>query len=389
MAAVTASKISKTIGTTLVLNGVSLDVRNGEFLTLVGPSGCGKSTLLRIIAGLEPQSGGSIGIAGAVVDRIRPKLRNVAMVFQSYALYPYMTVEQNMALPLIMRKLAWWQRLPFVGRWMPGAAKAKSDIRKEVRDVAATLGLEPFLARKPSQMSGGQRQRVALGRAMVRRPSVFLMDEPLSNLDAKLRVQMREEITGLHRRLGATFIYVTHDQAEAMTMSDRVAVMRNGEILQLATPQEIYTDPDTIEVAKFIGSPQINLLPAIVDDLLDLQVLGTKVSGFSVPQLRCDMKLTIGLRPEAIHFAVDDGTEGLLASVSYIESLGSDSFIHAKLKDQTTQVIVRAIPGAAQQLRPGSQIRLFFSLADVLVFDADGDRLRAAKTLPQMTKAYA
>jgi multiple sugar transport system ATP-binding protein len=389
MATVSAIEISKTIGTTPVLNGVSLDVRNGEFLTLVGPSGCGKSTLLRIIAGLEPQTSGSIAIAGNVVDKIRPKLRNVAMVFQSYALYPYMTAGQNIALPLIMRKLAWWQRLPLLGRWMPGARRTLSEIDSEVREVAASLGLEALLARKPSQMSGGQRQRVALGRALVRHPHVFLMDEPLSNLDAKLRVQMREEITGLHRRLGATFIYVTHDQAEAMTMSDRVAVMRHGEILQLATPQVIYSDPDTIEVAKFIGSPQINLLPAIVDDRLDLQVHGTRITGLFTKLLSPDMRLTIGLRPEAIRFSLDDRDDGLPACVSYVESLGSDSFIHAKLDDQKTPVIVRAIPGAAGQLRPGAQIRLSFSLGDVLIFGADGKRIRAGARLAEMKKAYA
>jgi multiple sugar transport system ATP-binding protein len=226
-----------------VLKAVSLDVRDGEFLTLVGSSGCGKSTILRVIAGLESQDTGAVRIAGRSVDHLRPKQRNVAMVFQSYALYPHMSVKDNIAMPLIMQRLRLAERLPVIGRLSPRRAGVVEEIDGEVSAVARQLQIEQLLARKPSQLSGGQRQRVALGRAMVRRPDVFLMDEPLSNLDAKLRVHMRTELTDLHRRLGVTFVYVTHDQVEAMTMSDRVALMDEGRIVQLGAPADLYHDP--------------------------------------------------------------------------------------------------------------------------------------------------
>ncbi|MGL6212044.1 MAG: ABC transporter ATP-binding protein, partial [Paracoccaceae bacterium] len=243
------SGISKTFGTTRVLNDVSLSVKDGEFLTLVGASGCGKSTVLRVIAGLEPQDAGSVQIGGRSVDHLRPKQRNVAMVFQSYALYPHMTVAQNMSMPLVMQRMSLAQRLPGLGRLMPGRAAAMAGIAAEVDAVSRQLQIEALLGRKPAQLSGGQRQRVALGRAMVRHPDVFLMDEPLSNLDAKLRVHMRAELTELHRRLGVTFIYVTHDQVEAMTMSDRVALMDEGRIVHLGTPSELYHNPSDLRVA--------------------------------------------------------------------------------------------------------------------------------------------
>jgi multiple sugar transport system ATP-binding protein len=245
-----------------VLSGIDLDIADGEFLTLVGPSGCGKSTLIRIIAGLEPQTSGSIRIDGASVDHLRAHEWRVAMVFQSYALYPHMSVFANMALPLTMQRLSLWERVPLLRLLSAHRRRTMPKIREEVQSVAAQLQIEPLLGRRPAQLSGGQRQRVALGRAMVRHPSVFLMDEPLSNLDAKLRVHMRSELTDLHRRLKTTFIYVTHDQVEAMTMSDRVAMMDAGRILQLGTPAELYARPANVKVAQFIGSPAINLLPA-------------------------------------------------------------------------------------------------------------------------------
>jgi multiple sugar transport system ATP-binding protein len=259
MAGVSVRAVSKAFGSTQVLKSISLDVAEGEFLTLLGPSGCGKSTLLRLIAGLDAQDSGTIFIGQAQVDALRPKQRNVAMVFQSYALYPHMTVAQNMALPLRMRRLSRAQRLPLLGRLLPGTSAISKSIEAEVARTAAALGMDHLLDRKPGQLSGGQRQRVAVGRAMVRQPAVFLMDEPLSNLDAKLRVQMRSEIKELHHRLGITFIYVTHDQSEAMTMSDRVAVMLDGELIQVAPPQAIYADPVDRRVAEFIGSPKINM----------------------------------------------------------------------------------------------------------------------------------
>jgi multiple sugar transport system ATP-binding protein len=243
---------------------VSLEVGPREFLTLLGPSGCGKSTLLRIIAGLEQADDGSIALGGQAVDGLLPRERDVAMVFQSYALYPYMTVAENIGLPLLMRRTQPWQRLPLMRRLHPGARAASGTIAHDVRRAAEALQIESFLDRKPAQLSGGQRQRVALARAMVRDPRVFLMDEPLSNLDAKLRVTARAEIAELHRRAGVAFMYVTHDQAEAMTMSDRVALMMNGEILQVAPPAEIYDRPAELRVAEFVGSPKINVLPGTV-----------------------------------------------------------------------------------------------------------------------------
>ncbi|MBU6271704.1 MAG: ABC transporter ATP-binding protein, partial [Betaproteobacteria bacterium] len=252
MASLSLRHINKRYGATRVLDGIDLDIRDGEFLTLVGPSGCGKSTLLRIIAGLDQADAGEVCIDGVSVDALAPKARDVAMVFQSYALYPYMSVAQNMALPLTMRRLSALQRLPVLGRWVPGSASARRQIDAEVAEVAGALGLSGLLARRPAQLSGGQRQRVALGRAMVRHPKVFLMDEPLSNLDAKLRVETRAEIADLHRRLATTFVYVTHDQVEAMTMGHRVAVLKDGLLQQVDTPRALYDTPVNRFVATFI-----------------------------------------------------------------------------------------------------------------------------------------
>ncbi|MGH6859481.1 MAG: ABC transporter ATP-binding protein, partial [Phyllobacterium sp.] len=243
MARVQLKSITKSFGAHSVLSGIDIDVADGEFLTLVGPSGCGKSTLIRIIAGLEPQTSGSVLVDDVEIDHLRPHERRVAMVFQSYALYPHMSVFNNIAVPLTMHHLSTWERLPLIKYASARRRRLMPDITREVEAVAAQLQIEPLLHRRPAQLSGGQRQRVALGRAMVRHPSVFLMDEPLSNLDAKLRVHMRTELAELHERLKSTFIYVTHDQVEAMTMSDRVAMMDCGHVLQLGTPTELYARP--------------------------------------------------------------------------------------------------------------------------------------------------
>ncbi|MFN3321682.1 MAG: ABC transporter ATP-binding protein, partial [Allorhizobium sp.] len=299
MAAITIDHVQKSFGSTSVLRDVSLSISDGEFLTLLGPSGCGKSTLLRILAGLDVQTGGSLSIGDRVVDGVRPKARDVAMVFQSYALYPHMTVTANMALPLRMRRLSAWQRLPLVGRFLPGTRATVAAIEDDVAQTAEALGIGHLLDRKPGQLSGGQRQRVAVGRAMVRQPAVFLMDEPLSNLDAKLRVQMRAEIKELHKRLGVTFVYVTHDQSEAMTMSDRVAVMLDGELLQVAPPQEIYADPEDRRVAEFIGSPKIGILEATVEEPGVAMTAGTV---FFIPgEIASGSKIALGIRPEAFY----------------------------------------------------------------------------------------
>jgi multiple sugar transport system ATP-binding protein len=323
MAAVELAAIVKSFAGTPVLRGVSLNIVDGEFLTLVGPSGCGKSTLLRIIAGLEAQDGGEIRIGGRLVDGVPPKRRDVAMVFQSYALYPYMTVRQNLALPLEMRRLRAIERLPLLGRLLPGARRTRRQIDEEVRAVGAALSIAHLFERRPAQLSGGQRQRTALGRAMVRQPQVFLMDEPLSNLDANLRVETRTEIAELHRRLKTTFIYVTHDQAEAMTLSDRIVVMHQGRIVQIGTASEIYRQPASTFVADFIG--KTNFLSAHVmgsspEGCLDLEVLG-RVLRLPLPPTppRPGERLTLLARPEAIRVArCGDGYAGHVRRTAYL-----------------------------------------------------------------------
>lgn len=258
--------IRKDFGTTSVLRGIDLDVRQGEFLTLLGPSGCGKSTLLRLIAGFDVATSGSIEIGKRDITYLPPKERDIAMVFQSYALYPHMTVRGNISMPLEMRRLSFLQRFPGAGMLSGTVRQTRRDIAADVGRVCEQLGLDNLLDRKPSQLSGGQRQRIAVGRAMVRDPSVFLMDEPLSNLDAKLRNQLREELADLHRRTGITFVFVTHDQKEAMALSDRIALMQDGQIVQCGTPGEIYGEPQQLSVARFVGSVSINEIPVTIEN---------------------------------------------------------------------------------------------------------------------------
>ncbi|MHC0052504.1 ABC transporter ATP-binding protein [Actibacterium sp. D379-3] len=369
MTAITLEGIAKSFGDTAVLGGVDLAIRPGEFLTLVGPSGCGKSTLLRILAGLEAPDAGRVMIGGQDVTAIRPAARNLAMVFQSYALYPHLTVAENMMTPLRLRDLGRAQQLPVLG---PLLSRAKRrDIRDQVVRTAEVLKIDHLLARKPGQLSGGQRQRVALGRAMVRQPVAFLMDEPLSNLDAALRVHMRAELSQLHRDLGTTFIYVTHDQAEALTMSDRVAVMMGGRVLQLGSPDAIYADPDTLEVAAFIGSPRINLLPAECDGAGRVSV-GDYVLPVSSDAGRGP--ITAGLRPEHIHVA-PAGAPGLRGHVVHRENLGSDIFVHVGIDGLGQPLVVRLHPGDAPAI--GQAICLAAKPdSPVLLFDAAGHRLR-------------
>jgi multiple sugar transport system ATP-binding protein len=359
-------------GSIKVLHNLSLEVIDGEFLTLLGPSGCGKSTLIKIIAGLEPQSTGSIAIDGVAVDALRPKQRNVAMVFQSYALYPHMTVAGNLGLPLKMRRMNAWQRLPLIGRALPGVGAIQASIARDVDDVATSLGLSQLLDRKPGQLSGGQRQRVALARAMVRHPAVFLMDEPLSNLDANMRAQTRAEITDLHRRLGVTFIYVTHDQAEAMTMSTRIVVMLEGRIQQVAPPRDVYEDPATLGVASFFGEPTINQLQGRVrhDGAIDCH-------GVLIPthlKLSADTAVTIAIRPENLVVSPVPGASGIAATVTRIEYLGPATLTHAQLQGGS-RVVARCDP-SGRQLMPGDPIKL--KPDGVLLFDASGDRLRGS-----------
>ena len=367
MAEIALTGLEKSFGQTRVLNGIDLTIADGEFLTLVGPSGCGKSTLLRIIAGLEAQDSGHISIGPRSVDGVRASDRNLSMVFQSYALYPHLTVAENIAVPLRMRRMNGWQRLPLVGGFVPGTRARQREIDAAVQEAATMLDITHLMARKPGQLSGGQRQRVAVGRALVRDPEAFLLDEPLSNLDAKLRIHMRSEIAQLHRRLGTTFVYVTHDQAEAMTMSDRIVVMMDGELLQVGPPDEVYNRPTDIRVAEFIGSPKINILPAARDAAGTVSVLGHPTPLVAEGERPV---AAVGIRPEATLVATGDA--GIGGQVQHLENMGPEVFVYVALPGQASPVVAKTIPAMARQIRIGDPIALDFDHAAALAFDADG-----------------
>lgn len=369
MAGIRLRSIAKSFGETSVLKGIDLDIQDGEFITLVGPSGCGKSTLLRIIAGLERQDQGDVHIGERLVNAVRPADRNLAMVFQSYALYPHLTVGQNMAVPLRLRELGFFERFPILGRML---AREKHDtLAEQVRETAEVLQIEHLLGRKPGQLSGGQRQRAALGRAMVRKPVAFLMDEPLSNLDAALRVHMRAELAELHRELGATFIYVTHDQAEALTMSDRMAVMMGGQILQLDAPSTVYEDPQNLAVAQFVGSPKINVLDAACDYEGRVHVYDTcltrRLSGAS------QGSVSVGLRPEHIEILDVPVVGAFSGKVMHRENLGSDIFLHLDIGPQ--RIVVRADPLKLAGIGIGDTVNAAPLRGKALAFGPDGNRL--------------
>ena len=337
MASVGIREVRKAFGSTNVLHGVSVDIRDGEFVILVGPSGCGKSTLLRMIAGLENISGGEIRIGERVVNDVPPKERDIAMVFQNYALYPHLTVRENMAFSMRIRK----------------APASEIDLR--VNKAAQILGLAPLLDRYPRQLSGGQRQRVAMGRAIVRDPQVFLFDEPLSNLDAKLRVAMRTEIKELHQRLKTTTIYVTHDQIEAMTMADRIVVMHDGVVEQIGPPLELYDRPDNLFVAGFIGSPAMNFVPGRVR--ANGRLTFSTETGLSIPLADAPAgvdgrPLILGVRPE--HF--DLAPDGIAAEVVVVEPTGSETMLAVRAGGQDLTCVlrerVREQPGETVSLRP-------------------------------------
>jgi multiple sugar transport system ATP-binding protein len=368
MAKIELSAIRKSFGDTEVLKGVELSIRDGEFISLVGPSGCGKSTLLRVIAGLEPQSAGEVRIGGAVVDHVRPSARNLAMVFQSYALYPHLSVFDNIAVPLRMKRLTALERLPLLGRLLPNRYRVERGIRADVARVAAQLEIDPLLARKPGQLSGGQRQRVAVGRALVREPVGFLFDEPLSNLDAKLRVHMRAEIAQLHRRLKATFVYVTHDQAEAMTMSGRIAVMIGGELVQVGTPSDVYDNPRDIRVAEFIGSPKINVLPGAVQSDGRLMVLDRPLAAKAAASAAA---CRVAVRPERIALGGDGAFAG---TVVHVENMGAEAFVHLGCGALHDPVVVR-IDDPQRLPAIGSAQRFGFRADAVRAFDAAGKRI--------------
>jgi multiple sugar transport system ATP-binding protein len=354
MAPVEIRQVRKSFGTTSVLHGVDISIRDGEFVVLVGPSGCGKTTLLRMLAGLENISGGEILIGDRVVNHVPPKERDVAMVFQNYALYPHMTVADNMAFSMKLR----------------GAPRSEIDAR--VNRAADILGLSHLLARYPRQLSGGQRQRVAMGRAIVRDPQVFLFDEPLSNLDAKLRVQMRTEIKELHQNLKTTTVYVTHDQIEAMTMADKIVVMHDGRVEQIGAPLDLYDRPDNLFVAEFIGSPAMNMIKGRIranGTAAFESLAGANFDLSDAPKGSDGRGAICGVRPE--HFALaDDGAE---AVVQVVEPTGSEVQVVAKIGDQELIAVFRE----RHQFKPGDKIRLKPDPRLVHLFDeATGRRLK-------------
>ena len=370
MAEIELRNISKSFGSTEVIKSLDLSVSNGEFITIVGPSGCGKSTLLRIIAGLENQSTGDVEIDGNVVNNTRASERDLAMVFQSYALYPHLTVQQNMLVPLKLRRLSKLERFPIIEWLMPNRRSKLDEIMKKVQEASETLQITHLLDRKPGQLSGGQQQRVAVGRAMVREPVAFLMDEPLSNLDAGLRVHMRAEISELHRDLKTTFIYVTHDQAEALTMSDRMAVMMDGEILQLDTPNEIYNNPSNIRVAEFVGSPKINILQGECDEKGNINCFGIKTTD-SI-KLAQKGNISVGIRPEHMELVTSNDKNVFKGKIVYRENLGSDIFLHVTVNEGEQKIIVRSEPSMVINSAVGDQVMIGWDEQKVMVFDVDG-----------------
>ncbi len=354
MADVRLTGVTKRFGATEVLKGIDLEIADGEFVVFVGPSGCGKSTLLRTIAGLEEASGGDIAIAGRTVNDLSPSERGIAMVFQSYALYPHMSVYENMAFGLKLAKAD------------------KAEIDRRVRSAAETLNISDYLDRKPKALSGGQRQRVAIGRAIVREPEVFLFDEPLSNLDAALRVRMRYEFASLHERLGTTMIYVTHDQVEAMTLADRIVVLNGGVVEQVGRPMELYERPRNLFVAEFIGSPKMNLIPAEIvaatarGATMRTAAGDTLEAAVDASAAQAGDAVTLGVRPE--HLAVG-GAQGVAAQVTFAETLGHATFAYADYGGAALTVRL------AGDLRPraGETLRLSVPAGQAHLFDAGGE----------------
>ena len=351
MATVNLNDVRKDFGDLTVIERLNLDIQDEEFMVLVGPSGCGKSTALRMIAGLEEITAGEIYIGDRVVNDLPPKERDIAMVFQSYALYPHMTVRENLEFGLRLRKMA------------------QAEIDQRVNRAAEILGITDLLGRKPKQMSGGQRQRVAVGRAIVRNPSVFLFDEPLSNLDAKLRVQMRAEISKLQKRLKTTTVYVTHDQVEAMTMGDRIAILKDGDLHQVGTPLEVYERPANTFVASFIGTPPMNLL--------DCAVSGSRLEGegFALPiperygELAEGRKLVVGMRPESLEagFSAGSGTAPIAVHVEVVEPLGHENIVHARVGSE----FVTATLDPQVSPAVGDQVELAVVVESMHLFDAE------------------
>ena len=346
MSGVNLNGIIKAYGAVEVVHGIDLSVAEKEFVVLVGPSGCGKSTTLRMIAGLEEITAGDLTIDGRRMNRVAPKDRDVAMVFQNYALYPHLNVADNMAFGLRIRK-------------MP-----KDEIAKTIADVAEILGLTEYLARRPADLSGGQRQRVAMGRAIVRHPKVFLFDEPLSNLDAKLRTQMRAEIKRLHNRLGVTSVYVTHDQVEAMTLADRIVVMNNGSIEQVGTPMELFNNPINTFVAGFLGSPPMNQIKGVLTEG-GAQIGDTEIKIDGRVNGQSGRDVIVGIRPEHVTLSAGDQTSSLPITLDLVEPLGSEALLHARFGEDEmvfkadTQGDIAHLSGVKEVHVPATSVKLF------------------------------
>jgi multiple sugar transport system ATP-binding protein len=377
MATVTFEHVNKQYGDFLAVNDLNLEIGDGEFMVLVGPSGCGKTTSLRMIAGLEEITAGTLRIGDRVVNDVPPKDRDIAMVFQSYALYPHMSVRENLAFGLKLRKVP------------------KPEIERRVNEAAETIQLQKLLDRKPKELSGGQRQRVALGRAIVREPAVFLMDEPLSNLDAKLRVQTRAEIARLHQRLETTMVYVTHDQVEAMTMGQRIAVMNEGILQQVGTPQKLYDEPINRFVAGFIGSPSMNFVDVSVDGKAETaRLVGPGDWAVPTPQrLRgiagdiAGKKLVAGFRPEHLEIG-DAGSDSasFQARADVVEYLGHEELLHVSAANQD----IVAIVDSEHRVRPGDVIKLTLPLSKLHLFDAEtGEALTTDRASANVSAAEA
>jgi multiple sugar transport system ATP-binding protein len=361
MAGLTLSGVRKSFGANTILRGIDLEIADGEFVVFVGPSGCGKSTLLRAICGLDEVDEGDIHIGGLRMNSVPPAERGLAMVFQSYALYPHMTVRENMAFALTL------------------ANRAQAEIDAAVMKAAQALRIEPLLDRRPKELSGGQRQRVAIGRAIVRQPSVFLFDEPLSNLDAALRVQMRIELARLHRDLATTMIYVTHDQVEAMTLADRIVVFNGGRIEQVGPPLQLYHEPDNLFVAGFLGAPGMNFLAGEVSDSDGHQAVIAVAGGQASLRVRLatpparGQKVTVGIRPE--HLSAD-AANGIPATVFAVEQLGDGAYLYATVAGSGEQVVMRADPERVWET--GQALALGAPRGRVHVFGEDGGRLKPA-----------
>jgi len=363
MSRITLSNIDRSFGRVDVLHDINLDIVDGEFVVFVGPSGCGKSTLLRLIAGLDRPTAGTIAIDGKDVTRVAAADRGLAMVFQSYALYPHMSVRQNLAFGL------------------ENIAMPKAEIDARIAEAARMLEIAPYLDRRPGQLSGGQKQRVAIGRAVVRNPTAFLLDEPLSNLDAELRISTRAELAALHKRLATTMIYVTHDQVEAMTLADRIVVLRAGRIEQVGRPLELYNTPANLFVAGFIGAPRMNLIPVTIRSATRTRVTadGPDGASFTVSAngaaLHAGDKATLGIRPHNIGRAVKSG-KGVSAQITLVEALGPETVVHAEVGDGNRLV---AVMDGQDRLASGDRLRLHFDADRLHLFDAAGLRVPRAQ----------